>query len=316
MGITDRQREARVRGIGSSDVPRILQLVPPDWGGPWDVWAEKMGLVGEVARRPDELRRMRIGELTEPVHQVLVSEALAKPVVRPTSTYVRGCLRVNVDLQVGRAAKGEPVVECKSTGLLDEWGDPEQGAAGVPARVLAQIMIQMHVAEAAEGYASLLSGRFGFGHALYPVRGLIDQCRELAEFIETWHERHIVRGEEPDRNAAPPAWATLEAMAHTAEKCVTLDPALIDRYRVAHARCDEADAEKDAARRAIAAFLGDAEVGKSTAGSATFKPFRRTALDEGALRAAHPEIVERFTRERVYDRVLRVYPKRTPGARP
>ncbi|MFH1500284.1 MAG: YqaJ viral recombinase family protein, partial [Verrucomicrobiota bacterium] len=55
--------EQRRSGLGGTDVPRILGLAPPGWGGEFAVWAEKTGQSGGI----DETEAMRWGRLLEPV---------------------------------------------------------------------------------------------------------------------------------------------------------------------------------------------------------------------------------------------------------
>ena len=59
---------------------------------------------------------------------------------------------------------------------------------------------------------------------------------------------------------------------------------------------DEATAEAEAIKDAIKAAMGDSEEMRAGEYKITWKPVTSSRLDSKALRAAAPELVERFTR--------------------
>lgn len=72
--------------------------------------------------------------------------------------------------------------------------------------------------------------------------------------------------------------------------------AKIRELRQLQALIDEAEAEADAIRDTIKASMGDAEELQAGEYKITWKPVTAARLDSKALRAALPEVAERFTR--------------------
>lgn len=66
--------------------------------------------------------------------------------------------------------------------------------------------------------------------------------------------------------------------------------------RQLQALIDEAQAEAEAIKDAIKAFMGDSEAVQAGEYKTTWKPITSSRLDTTALKAALPEVAERFTR--------------------
>lgn len=308
--ITATQRTERQKGLGSSDAPKILGLSP--WGGPWDVWAEKVGL---AAPPPDEDPiKARIGGLIEPVARQLLEDDIGERVVASTGTFVRGCLRANIDAFVGQCKRGQPIAEIKSTGYTVEWGSPEDGIDAIPQRHLVQVMVQLICAESDLAYIPLITADRGMGYVRYTVRRIPDLCAKLEDTLGAWWDRHVVGGVEPEKDNPPPMFETLNRIVRPEGKSVTIDPGLITQYVEANEACKAADAAKDEVRRRIVAFLGDAEIGESTLGKATYYAREADRFDTAAFKAAHPDLHAKYTSRVECSRVLMVYPKKAARA--
>lgn len=304
MAITELQKAKRAEGIGSSDAPAILGLSP--WKGPYDIWAEKVGLV-----EPSELDpiKAKIGGLLEPVARQLLEDEIGQRVVASTGTLTRGILRANIDAFIGKSQRGNPIAEIKSTGYVEEFGDPELGDEAIPLRHLVQINFQLLVAESSLAYLPLITGDRGFGFRLYKTSRDPAMCHFIEDTLGAWWEKHVVGGVEPDRNV-PPQFETLNRMKRIEGKSVTIDPSLIQEYADAAAACKLAEETKDVVRRKIATFLEDADTGECSLGKATYKSQVRESFDAAAFKAAHPDLHAEFTKPKPTARILMVYPKK------
>lgn len=306
--ITETQRQERTKGLGSSDVPKILGIVPSAWGGPWDVWAEKVGML--EPREGEDPIKARIGGLIEPVARRLLEDDLGERVVASTGTFVSGCLRSNIDAFVGQCKRGNPIAEIKSTGYTSEWGNPDDGVDAIPDRHVVQVHAQLICAESDVAYIPLITADRGMGYARYTVRRSDELCKEIVALCEEWWDRHVVRGVEPDRTNPPPAFETLSRVRRRAGAVVRIDEKLVRLYAEAHEACKAAEARKDEARRTIAAFLGDAEGGECAAGRVTYYAREAERFDSARFRAENPELWAKYSGPVTGARVLMVYPKK------
>ena len=282
--ITEEQRVARRKHIGSSDVPAILGLCP--WGTPLSVYASK---VGESAEE-EESEAAAIGNAAEDVLLNWVERRIGRAVERNLQTLIdpNGIFAVNLD---GRIDEGT-IVEAKSTGITDEWGEP--GTDEVPERVLAQATFQMHVARAHLCHVPtlLLDGRRPRVN-LYTI----GYDRELGEAIGmkcmAFWERHVV-----PRVPPPPSFnvgADLEAFKRLrrVESCVEVAGAdeLFDRFEAAKQAAKDADAAVDAAKAEMLAAIGEHGGIRSPSGrSYTYASQSRRGVDVDALRTNHPDV--------------------------
>ena len=104
----------RREGIGSSDVPAILGLLP--YKSAHDVWAEKVGLIEPST---EEQEQLKWGRLLEPAIAAGYEEETGRILFRPRSGYYvlyapeRPWLRVTPDYELA------PVTEREGPGLLE-----------------------------------------------------------------------------------------------------------------------------------------------------------------------------------------------------
>lgn len=306
--ITERQRLERRKGIGSSDAAKILGLSP--YGGPWDVWAEKVGLVQDRPAHSEMSVRMRIGELMEPVACELLEEAIGERVVRTTGTFVRGHLRANIDAMVGKSARGQPIVECKNTGYTEDWGDPDLGIDAVPKQHVVQTMVHLICAESDVAHIPVVTASWGQDFLHYRFSRIKDVCDELEDTLNRWFDRHVVGGVEPDKSDRPPMFDTLDRVTRSAHSVTTIESSLIAEYVAANDACKSADERKDLVRRRIAACLGNAEIGESQSGKVTYYAPSSERFNAARFKAEMPDVYARFVEPVVGARVLRVYPKK------
>lgn len=263
--ITERQREARIAGIGSSDAAAILGYNPHRNAA--DVRLEKLGLVepepaGELAE---------IGNALEDGIASLAAQRLGVKLVKPTSTYVHpdlGMLRANLDRQVGRAARGEPIVECKDSGIDDGWGDP--GTDVIPPMVLIQVQYQMLCSEAPSAHVARLGRGWKRGLFIYEVRRSDELIDAMAKFLPAWWQRHIVDQDPLPEDLAPPNLEVLKRVRREPATRVALDPALVLAWRQHEEAFKAAEAARDEAKARVLDALGTAEGGDCEHGAVTY----------------------------------------------
>lgn len=196
-------------------------------------------------------------------------------------------------------ADEEAAVEGKTSGLfgripLTEWGEPNTDQ--VPRRVLIQAHAQMYAAP---------EKRRVFVPALLAGRGLlIFRVERDEEFLRILQDRAMrFKVDYLDtRKPPPPTYLDEEALRAVQRRegaCASVNPALVRAWREARERRLAAEKEEAAAFAALLDAGGDAEIFDGGAeGVVTFlrnKPSRR--LDTTALRAAHPDLCEQFTKE-------------------
>lgn len=279
MAITTLQREQRQSAIGSSDAAAILGFSP--WKTGADVRLEKLGAI--AADAPGELAE--IGTALEPAIADLAAKRLGLRLVKPTGTYRHqsGCMAANLDRQVDRAARGQPLVECKDSGLDDDWGEP--GTDQMPAYVKIQVCHQMLCSDAREAHVARLGRGWVRGLFMYRLDaaepGVARLMSEMEEFIPRWWEKFVVNAEPLPESAPPPSMESLKRLRRVPQSVVAIPSALFtDAAAKRQARLDAEKAEKEANARLLAALEmpgaeRHAEAGECPEGVVTYFEQRR-----------------------------------------
>ena len=255
MAITATQKTKRINHIGSSDAAAILGLDP--YKTPGDVLLAKTGQVEEFEGN----ERTWIGTQLEPALRAMAAERLGCKVVAPTATYVHsaGLLAANIDGQIEKAARGQPIVEIKTTGNAAEWGEP--GSDDVPDRIIIQIHHQMICSDAKEAHVVRLLADRGLKFDVYHIRRDDAMAEEMIEYLSTWWGKYIVNGDPLPPDSAP-SLDVAKRRAREPGKCVQLDPALVKVWRDANEKFKEAKEAEETAKAAVVAALSDAEIGE------------------------------------------------------
>lgn len=164
MSLTPLQREQRKQWVGASSVASVMGENP--YESAYDLWAK---LTGKLPDDAIDSEAIAIGDAVEPAILSLAAGRLGCKVVRPTGTFrFDGLpLAANVDGMIEKAQRGSPIVEAKSTGVAEGWGDA--GTDQVPNRVLLQVQAQMMCSASDVAHVARLFGRFGFKFDLYEV---------------------------------------------------------------------------------------------------------------------------------------------------
>lgn len=283
--LTPQQLAERNKGIGASEIGAILGCDP--YKSPRDVWLLKTGRVPPT----DAGDAAHIGNVMESAILTLAAEQLGGRVVAPSSTFVRGILRANVDGMLHEFKRGQPIVEAKMTSIEEGWDAPST----VPDRVFLQIQMQMLCAGSDVAHVARLLTRYGAQFNLFTVPVDRDECERIESFANAWWQRHIVADEEPLGAVNPDL---LSARSRVSGTRVALPRDLVAAERSAHFALKTAEAVHDAARSAVVCALRDAEFGDVDGGGVvSYKTVTSSRLDVAALTQAHPDLALEFKRE-------------------
>lgn len=295
MGLTDKQLADRVNGIGASSVPAILGVDP--WRSAYDEW---LILTGKV-EPPEAGEAAEIGTLVEPAIFTLTERRTGRKVLRPTATFVadNGVMRANVDAMLDKAVRGADIVEAKSTGIAEGWGEP--GGDDIPERVLVQVHAQFVCAGSTFAHVARLLGRYGFKFDLYDV----EHNERLAEIIEQrvcdfWHKNVLADVPPPD---SCPSLELAKAMKRTPGKTITWRVPELGHYvgwHYAKIAADNAGAEEERRKAVLLAALGDAEAVQGAEGNPLltyFKDRDSEKLDAKRLKTEQPELYARYVKK-------------------
>lgn len=284
--LTEKQKTERSKGVGSSDAAAILGLDP--FRSSYDVWLEKTGRAEPFAGN----EATRLGSRLEAPLRAEVAELIGARVVAATSTFTRGVLRANVDGMVGEAKRGSPLVEIKTTGMLDGWG--ADGSDEVPERVRMQVMHQMLCSGSDRCYVACLRASRGLAVTVHPVEfdpftaaAIEDAC------VEFW-ERHVLPDIAPD---TVPSMATLARVRRDNPVVVDVPVELIEAERRLREALTAAERLHEEARGRLLAALGTATNGQGGDYIVSYRPVARRTVDLARLRAEAPDVATRYAVE-------------------
>ena len=263
MPISDEQRAARRKYIGSSDVAAILGKDP--WRTAADVYISK---VEELEDRPNEamvagtkLERTVVEWAADKLGAVLIPDQFR---VSPKNEL----MSANHDALVKDKPWG---VEAKTACVLhfareiaDQWGEP--GSDEVPSHVLLQCQAQMFVSDLELVWVPVLIG--GRGFQMYCV----DRSEKLVEVIVNestrFWEQHVAARIPPVGYA--PSIDVVKAVRRQPKKVVPIRLELVDAWQEAKRKEKEAAEACERSLAILLAELGDAEAGECDDGVLTY----------------------------------------------
>lgn len=291
--ITDKQREERSKGLGSSDIPTILGL--NRWQSQTDLWLRRTGQAAPLETN----EAMRLGQVLEPTLLQLAGERIGARVVRPSSTFVgsKPHFRANIDGMVGEAKRGADLVEIKTTGMADEWG--ADGTDEIPLSVRVQVLYQMACASSSAGWVGCLIGSHGLTFRMYRVQ--FDS--ELAEYVmdraNAWWEKHIVGGERPEDAASIDVLKSVERT----QASIALPISLFEEEEAARLVLENAERSHKVAKSRLVSALGTASRGTSGPYTVSVNDVQVERFDKKAFEAEHADLASRFTVPSGYKRI-------------
>ncbi len=242
----------RKKRLGATDVSAIVGVSP--YTTSWDVWADKTELITEWVGNSSTTA----GTFVE--RSILdFAESQLGPLERNIVVH-HPTLPVASTLDA-RTAEGKPV-ESKTTGLtgpvVGEWGDADTDE--VPPHYRVQVDTQLLCTNADYAWLYALIGGRGF------VRYYIPRDNErmlwLALEIESWWDKHIIQGIEPERNFA--TFDTVKRIKKTEGKTIELPSdvqLLLDQKDILDKEAKAIGEKLDACKKMILLALGDAEIG-------------------------------------------------------
>lgn len=301
----------RSHGIGGSDIAALLGLSP--YKTPLELWAEK---VGHPGIKETQAIHLRFGQHVEPFiareyerSTGLVTHLYPKTLTHPVHEFMYGHIdRFVTPSNQGSSSdheipKTDTLLECKSASVYnrDQWGEP--GTEQVPSSYLLQCAWYMAITGCTKADIAVLLGNQDF--RVYRITRdtelenmLIDQAKKF------WEE--YVRP-----CVAPPPQSVNDArilypydkLGQRADASQELYAAH-QKYQKLSAELTRISDELDAIKSHIMTAMGPAQEliygGKVLATWKNSKPAKR--LDTQALKAAHPEVAEKFMVEGVVSR--------------
>lgn len=298
MTITAEQLAQRRNHIGSSDMAAILGV--DQRRNAADVYWSK---VQDTADGLGNNEAITLGNAIELPLLNLAAERLGvefEPNVHRVHT--DGILAANLDaLIIGQPA----ALEAKTSGLTNPmWDDSDWGREGtdeVPDRVIIQAQHQMLCADLEVVHVPALLGR-GRGFQLFRITRSEELTQVILEAAHAFWNDHVLKGIPP---AGTPSLETLKRIPRRQEADpVEIDADLFGRYLAARAAAKAAEDEKKQLELELIASLGTAEIGQCALGTFRYPEQSRSALDQKALKAAHPELAEQFTQASSFRRVF------------
>ena len=268
MTLTPEQIEARRRYLGASDSPAIIGVDP--YRSPVDVYLSKVNALDDVASPKAEA-----GSRLEPVLLDYAAEYLGRPILDRGTMHVKGLLACNLD---GRFSETE-LVECKTTGLVDGWGDDESDE--IPDKVLVQVHHQFYVTGAAVCWVPVILARFGLSFRMFRVQRNEQLCEIVASKGVEFMEQHVARRKPP---TGIPSLEILKRIRREPGKWVDVPDELVAAWSEAREAEKAADKGREEAQAALLAALGDAEGGRCSAGDLTYLEQERTGYTVAASR--------------------------------
>lgn len=280
----------RRRGIGGSDIGVVLGLNP--WKSPIALWQEKRGEVAEQEAN----ERMVWGTRAEDMIADGYAQDYGARVQRVNAVLAHRnepLFLANVDRLIIDPIKGNGVLEVKNIG---EYSGKAWDGDRVPDHYMMQLQWYLHVTGLTWGvFAALVGGQRLIVREVAYDGELMAIAAERA--LEFW--RMVLAGEMPE-----PASGDGDALAAIYPRSngeeIVLDPdisALIEQRMQCAESIKDLEEDLDGMDAKIKAALGENEVGLGESYRVTWRSQTRTTIDTKALRAAHPDIAEKFMRE-------------------
>ena len=285
MPITEKQRQRRLKYIGSSDIAAVMGIDP--WRTAGDVWLEKRGYKEPTNESP----AMRLGNALE---RALLALFMAD---HPNLTMRANDFRVSEDGICSAHLDGlgsDCAVEVKTVGLehyspeaLAGWG--EAGTADVPRHVYAQCQHQLRVLGSDYELVwvpALIAGRGLVTYHIPPDNAACDYIGEWA--ARFWHS--------VQHDSTPPTMPTIAddvlRIPRVPGKRVTIPEEIAQVYALL--KGDEKQLEIDLRiwRNRLIEVLGDAQYGDYSEGHVTATMQTRTNIDRDKLRAEYPDVAD------------------------
>lgn len=189
--MTPEHKAARRKRLTGTDISKVVGVAPKSWGGPVDVYLEKLGLY-----EPAETPQMRSGLMMEEVIARMYTEETGVELIRPPDIFVESqefnWVGASLDY---RSLDCLRLVDCKNVRTAEGWGP--SGSAVVPAYYACQGQWQLisarHLGVERFDLAVLIGGCEFRSYTLYPDEKL--QTELLTQGEAFW--RYVIAGSPP-----------------------------------------------------------------------------------------------------------------------
>lgn len=281
--------------LGASEAPAVLGVDP--YRTPHDVYLVKTGQVPDFEGNAATKR----GIVLEPALLDYFEREAGRTFQRQVRmVHPSGLLSATLDGYCD--FEDEPfLVEAKSTGLVEEWG--EEGTDQVPRKVLVQIHQQFACVRPTIRVCYvpvLLVGFRGAEARLYKVQ----RNDRLCEIVEAAGLEFMQRVKALIPPATPPSLEVIERIRREPSQRVTVHEDLVSRWLEAKAQRKAAEDVEETARRDLLAAMGDAEIGESSVGVVTYGETKTSKFNLSRFKTEQPDIAAQYVEQSTY-RTLR-----------
>lgn len=257
MGITERQRQKRRTGLGSSDVAAVCGLDP--WRSPVDVFLEK-------TMDMDEIQAGDMAELGNEFEEPLIrfaKDEIEKRVkgrirTRRNVERRRGVFLVHIDAQI---MGSNQIIEAKLSGDAARWGKTslEEPSDQVPPYVVCQTHSQMIAGRATRTWIPALLGSYKrMEKRLYRVELDEELASALVEKCTAFWETYVVPGVRPPDDY-PASMEVLKRIVRMPGSWAGADPDLLHAYIESERELAEAKRKHDESKRFVLEAMGQSE---------------------------------------------------------
>lgn len=282
----------RSKFIGGSDVAAILGI--SKWKTAYQLWLEK---TGQAEDEPVDEKRERVfarGKRLEPVVLDMLTEDTGIEITARNQRYVDSdwpFMACEID-----AEAGDTNIEIKTVHpfAAKDWGD--EGTDEIPVWYTAQVMYGMAITNRKECIVAALIGADDL--RIHRVEYDAETAAMVRDRVRWFWTDCVLGGVAPQpanlddvrRMFARDTGITIEASSEIRDAVL--------RLKGISEQIKGLESEADTLKTRVQAYMTDAAtlIGLDGKKLATWKTQSRSALDQKALAAAHPEIVEQFKR--------------------
>jgi putative phage-type endonuclease len=261
MPITQKQRDARHKHLGSTDIAAILGVDPRR--NAYDVWLDKTGKIEDSP----ENEAMFAGNMFEEGVLGFAEGQLGKLVRNQYRSAKDINLPIGAHIDAIQVETGAPV-EAKTAGLygplVEPWGEP--GTDEVPDRVIVQSQVHMICTSAIVCHVAAFIG--GRGFQLYEVPQDADLQAIIGDRAIAFWDKHV-KADIPPENVTP-SYEIAKRIRRQPRTITDISAEFVEAWLSAKVAFSDAKATKENAAAALLAALGSAEAGISTAGNITY----------------------------------------------
>jgi len=281
MALTEKQRTARQRSVGGSDIPAILGISP--FKSAADVFLEKTH-----SMENQTTVAMEAGHMLEPavidwaIKRISPEFTWSSVNVRRTKTLESSSgiilpAHANLDFMftawVDGKIESRCAIEAKTTGMPQYWG--KEGSDEVPDHVLVQCLWQALVANLDIVHVAVLFGDRGFTLKMYEIKTTEyeEQTREIIDRVAEFWNKNVMEGVAPTETA--PKIDTIKKVIRVPKKSVEMPDIMVQSWLTAKEELSTARRKEAELKAKILSNLSDAEEGKAASGTVTYYKYDR-----------------------------------------